>query len=71
MTAITLKLKSSSTIPIEADSICPDRLINLSPAEIAKLPVFYGRRKLMLSDLFDIEGNDPEHIIVEGDLSHL
>jgi formylmethanofuran dehydrogenase subunit C len=71
MTAITLKLKTSSTIPIEADSICPDRFINMSSAEIAKLPVFYGNRKKKLSDLFDIEGNNPEHIIVVGDLSHV
>ncbi len=66
-----LKLKSSSTIPIEADTICPDRFMNLSIAEIGELPLFYGNRKKRLSDLFSIEGNTPENIIVEGDLTHV
>lgn len=71
MTPITLTLKTSTTIPIEADSISPDNFINRSPGEIYELPVFYGRRRHKLADLFEISGSDPEQIVVEGELSHV
>ncbi len=71
MKPIILKIKTSTTIPIEADSISPDNFINRSMEEISGLPVFYGRRKCKLCDIFDIIGNDPELIVIEGDLSHV
>ncbi|MGD8969106.1 MAG: formylmethanofuran dehydrogenase subunit C [Anaerolineae bacterium] len=69
--AITLRLKESSTIPIEADSITPDNVIGRSQAEIEKLPAFYGRREVALGDLFAVEGGDSANIVLEGDLSHV
>ena len=68
---ITLNLKISSTIPIEADSISPDIFINKSLDDISQLPVFYGRRRKKLKELFDIKGDNPDQIIVEGDLTHV
>jgi len=69
--AVTLRLKEATTIPIEADSICPDHFIGRSQAEIEALPAFYGRRKVTLGDLFTVEGEDSDQILVEGDLSHV
>ncbi len=69
--AVTLRLKKSTAIPIEADSICPDKFIGRSQAEIEQLPVFYGRRQVTLGDLFAIEGGDSPNIILEGELSHV
>jgi formylmethanofuran dehydrogenase subunit C len=68
---ILLKLISRSNIPIEADTISPDHFLYCSLEEIAALPVYYGRRKKSISDLFDIRGANPEHIIIEGDLAHV
>lgn len=70
-TGVTLSLKESTTIPIEADAISPDKFLGRSQAEIAALPLFYGRRQLTIGDLFGIEGEDSEDIILEGDLSHV
>ena len=70
-TGVTLSLKESTTIPIEADAISPDKFLGRSQAEIADLPLFYGRRRLTIGDLFGIEGEDSENIILEGDLSHV
>jgi formylmethanofuran dehydrogenase subunit C len=84
-TGILLRLKdrlpesssASASIPIEADCICPDLFAGRSLEEIKSLPVFYGRRKMALSDLFAVEsvgqGGDssPPHIIVQGDLAHV
>ncbi len=69
--AVTLRLREPTTIPIEADSICPDHFVGRSWAEIDDLPAFYGRRKVTLGDLFTVEGEDSDQIVLEGDLSHV
>lgn len=69
--AVVLRLKESTTIPIEADSVTPDNFIGRSQAEIERLPAFYGRREVTLGDLFTVEGGDSQNIILEGDLSHV
>lgn len=68
---VSLSLKEPTTIPIEADTISPDKFLGRSRAEISALPLFYGRRQLTLGDLFSIEGADSENIVLEGDLSHV
>ncbi len=68
---VTLRLKEPTTIPIEADSICPDQFVGRSRAEIRALPAFYGRRKVTLGDLFTVEGEESDQIVLEGDLSHV
>lgn len=68
---VTLRLREPTTIPIEADSICPDHFVGRSRAEIEALPAFYGRRKVTLGDLFTVEGEGSDSILVEGDLSHV
>jgi formylmethanofuran dehydrogenase subunit C len=65
---MTLVRKESSSIPVEADSICPDRFVGLGPNEIAALPAYYGRRKVTLGDLFAIEGAATDNVTVSGDL---
>ena len=68
---VTLYRKESSSIPVEADSICPDRFLGRGPAEIAALPAFYGRRRVTLGDLFEVEGAGADNITVSGDLRHV
>lgn len=68
---VTLRLKEPGSIPIEADSICPDLFINRNLAEIKELGAFYGRRKVALGDLFEIEGSHSDRIEVQGDLRHV
>jgi formylmethanofuran dehydrogenase subunit C len=68
--AVTLRLKESTTIPIEVDSITPDNFVGRTQAEIEQLPVFYGRRRVTLGDLFTVEGGDSQDIVLEGELSH-
>lgn len=65
---VTLERKEPSTIPVEADSICPDRFAGLGQTQIENLPVFYGRRQVTLGDLFTVEGVGADNIIVRGDL---
>ena len=65
---VTLERKEPSTIPVEADSICPDRFVGLGQTQIEALPVFYGRRQVRLGDLFTVEGAGADTITVRGDL---
>lgn len=65
---VTLERRESSTIPVEADSICPDRFVGLGQTEIAALPALYGGRKVTLGDLFEVEGLGAENVSVSGDL---
>jgi formylmethanofuran dehydrogenase subunit C len=69
--AVKLSLMEPTTIPIEADTISPDNFTGRSQAEIADLPLFYGRRRVTLGDVFTVEGEDAEDIVLEGDLSHV
>jgi len=70
-TATTLRLREPTTIPIEADAISPDRFVGLDLGEIERLPLWYGRRKVPLSELFAVELGDPTDIHIEGDLDHV
>lgn len=69
--AVTLRLRESTTIPIEGDSVTPDNFVGRSQAEIEQLPAFYGRRQVTLGELFTVEGGDSQNIVLEGDLSHV
>jgi hypothetical protein len=46
----TLKYKSATTIPVEAERVRPDLLAGKTAAEIAKLPVQHGRRRRDVAD---------------------
>ncbi len=66
-----LRLKQPVTLPVEAESISPDRFAGLGPEGVMALPILYGRRSLTVGDLFTVEGDGAEEIVVEGDLRHV
>lgn len=68
---VVLRLKESSSIPTEADCISPDQFIGRTEAQIRALPIFYGRRRMTLGDLFTVEGENSDTILIEGDLHHV
>lgn len=69
--SVILRFKSRTSIPVEADCICPDNFIDRTHEDIAALPVFYGRRKRHLGDLFSVQGEKSDRIIIEGETDHL
>jgi formylmethanofuran dehydrogenase subunit C len=64
---ITLALKQPPTVPLEAESITPDLMVEASNAEIRALPVFHGKRQCRLDEYFDVDGERSEQIVVRGD----
>jgi formylmethanofuran dehydrogenase subunit C len=71
MSTTILRLKDSVTLPVEAESISPDRFAGLCQEDVSTLPILYGRRQLTIGDLFAVEGGEAGEIIVEGDLRHV
>jgi len=67
---VTLRLKAPSELPVEAESICPDLFAERTHAQIGALPIYRGRRRLALADLFSIQGEASDTITVSGDVSH-
>lgn len=68
--SITLTLQTNPAVPLEAETITPDRLTGLSETEIAALPVQYGNQKAALGDFFRVSVSDSssDEVRVEGDL---
>ena len=54
--SLTLKLRIITSIPIDLDGVVPDRLVDKSLAEIEKIPIYEGNRKLALADVFEVSG---------------
>ncbi len=79
MSVTRLRLREPVTLPVEADSVSPDRFAGLGREEIAALPILHGRRWLTVGDLFAVEmeagavaGSDgADEIVLVGDLSHV
>ncbi len=60
-------------MPVEAEVVRPDRLRQLSPAEVAALRVYHGNRSVPLGEFFDVVGSAAEdgRVVLEGDLSRV
>ncbi len=67
---LVLTQQAETTIPIEVQGITPDRLLGNSLQQISRLPVWHGRRKLELGEVFQIDGSmdDSMTIIWDGNL---
>jgi len=70
--SISLTLHTTPEAPLEADVIAPERLLNLSEAEIGALPLQYGNRRAALGDFFRVaKRSDHNELRLEGDLSRI
>jgi formylmethanofuran dehydrogenase subunit C len=66
---ITLTLKQPvETVPLEAESICPDVTLDLDNSAIRALPVYLGKRQCRIDDFFTVEGEKSDEIRVHGEL---
>jgi formylmethanofuran dehydrogenase subunit C len=68
--SLTLSIRAKTSIPVEIEGIVPDRLHDKSLAEIERLAIYHGNRKLGLAELFSVSGDASDgRIDVEGELS--
>src|SRR4051794_17360309 len=67
---LTLRYRAPASVPVEVEGVTPDRLREKSLAEIERLEVFRGNRKLPLGELFAVAGDPSDaRIDFEGDLA--
>jgi formylmethanofuran dehydrogenase subunit C len=66
---LTLTLKTSLTVPLEAEVLTPDVLAPLAHDAIRALPVMMGKRQHRLDDHFEVEGDGGEEVELRGDLT--
>ncbi len=59
---------TTADVPLEAENLCPDRLVGLSIADIEKLPVQHGNQPAVIGDFFNVAGEAGERLIIDGDL---
>jgi formylmethanofuran dehydrogenase subunit C len=62
-----LTLREASPIPLEMAGVTPDRVRGLSAAEVAKLPVLYGNRRVELGQFFDVTASTRADLHLAGD----
>ncbi len=70
MSSLTLHKTQSSTRRINLSGIVPDRLLNLSLAEIAALPIVVGDVRSALKSEFEIVDGDRNRLLLSGDLNY-
>lgn len=64
---LTLTLEDPPAVPLEAEVLSPDVVAGLGHDAVRALPVFLGKRRLRMDDVFDVEG-EGEEIELRGDL---
>lgn len=65
---ITFHLKQEPTVPLEAEVLSPDAVSHLSNAKIRSLIIYHGKRQLLLSEFFDVEGEFSDELEIHGNL---
>lgn len=68
---ITLTLTQQPTVPLEAECLTPDRLVNQSADEIAAGVVYHGKRQVRVDQFFEVDGERSDEIEMHGDLSRV
>ena len=65
---LTLRFHSTTSIPVEADCICPDQLQHLTTGAIERLPVQHGNSQAPLAEFFHASGDPADgQVRIEGD----
>ncbi len=71
MSLVTLTLRTTPSVALEAPSIRPDAFLTLSEAEIARLKVLLGKDEMALGELFTVEGGGSDEVRVRGDAARV
>ena len=70
--ALTIRVLTATSIPVEVDSIQMDLVRGQSADEVKATLVQYGNRQVSLGELFDVSGSAADGVIVwEGDCSRV
>ena len=68
---LTLTLREAPAAPVVAEALRPDRLAELSRAEIERLELRHGNRPTAVGELFGVSGAGSDDLRIEGDLARV
>ena len=71
MSAVRLRFKAATTLPVDARALAPDRLAGRSAAELAAIQLQLGNRRVPLGDLAEIVAGDAPELVIEGSFAAL
>lgn len=63
-----LTLRTSPTVPLEAETLSPATVADLTAEEVARLRVLHGNQQAEVGDFFTVEGTWDGVLRLEGDL---
>lgn len=66
MSALTFRLKAPPRQRVDLSPLTPERLRNLGVAEIARVELASGNRRVAVGDLFDVSSGAPGEIMISG-----
>ena len=66
MSALTFRLRAVPPVSVDASVLSPHRLTGLTRAQIEALQMALGNRSVSVADLFEVSGDDAQHVIVES-----
>lgn len=65
---LEITLHTAPEVPLEAEKLSPACLLGSNPAEIERLPVLHGNRKVPVGEFFRVSGSAEGDIVLRGDL---
>jgi len=68
---VTLTLRGPLAERIEAGAIVPNAFATLAEADIARLPLWLGRKQVMIGDVFAVGGERSASVRIHGDVRHV
>ena len=71
MTAVRLRFRQSTPLPVDARALAPDRLAGKSAAELAAVELLVGNRRVPLGELAEITAGDAQELVIEGSFGTL
>ena len=71
MTAVRLRFKESTSLPVDARALAPDRLAGKPEAELAALELLVGNRRVPLGELAELTAGDAQELVIEGSFGAL
>ena len=66
MSPLTLLLRNAPPSCLDMSGLTPERLAGLTASKLKALPIPAGRRRLPLSDIFEVRGGDTQHLVIAG-----
>jgi formylmethanofuran dehydrogenase subunit C len=69
--SLTLTLHTQPEVPLEAETIAPERFQGMTSAQIAAVALMHGNRQAPLGDFFRVEGEANGELRIAGDLSRV